>query len=91
MGALNRKGAGGGGGLILCSEDDGINSPERSRTQSGNAQANEVGRHAGEEYRGTSPWSRGCRLNRGSTVKTNPNFQKVNKPYQISPHEVLQW
>ena len=33
----------------------------------------------------------GCPLNRGSTVKTNPNFQKVNKPYQISPHEVLQW
>ena len=33
----------------------------------------------------------GCPLNRGSPVKTNPNFQKVNKPYQISPHEVLQW
>ena len=33
----------------------------------------------------------GCPLNRASTVKANPNFQKVNKPYQISPHEVLQW
>ena len=87
MGALNRKGAGGGGGLILFIEDDGINYPKMSITQIGKAQASEVGRLAGEDYRGTFSWSRGCLLNRAATVKANPNFQKVNKPYQISQHK----